>query len=61
MRVPEFQQLPVHQDIEEGGNKDPCQEDEDFFSSRTDAETIEEVIGKFIDGMEAHGRCIFNF
>ncbi len=36
---------------------DTCQEDEEFFESRQDAETMDKAINKFMDGMEAqeHG------
>ena len=39
---------------DESGNVDPCPEDEEFFNARPDAATMEEAIGKFMDGMEAH-------
>jgi hypothetical protein len=45
----------MHADAEHG-NQDPCQEDEEFFESRPDAATMEEAIGKFMDGMEAQER-----
>jgi hypothetical protein len=32
------------------------QEDDEFFESRQDAATMEEAIGKFMDGMEAQER-----
>ena len=64
MQMPDVQTM--HADAEHG-NQDPCQEDEEFFESRLDAATMEEAIGKFMDGMEAqeayaahqrtHGRC----
>ena len=53
MRMPDVQ--PMHADAEHG-NQDPCQEDEEFFESRPDAATMEEAIGKFMDGMEAQER-----
>ena len=43
-------------EVDESGNGDPCPEDEEFFDSRPDAETMEEAIGKFMDGMEAQER-----
>ena len=57
MRMPDVQ--PMHADADHG-NQDPCQEDEEFFESRPDAATMEEAIGKFMDGMEAQERCGFN-
>ena len=53
MRMPDVQ--PMHADAEHG-NQDPCQEDEEFFELRPDAATMEEAIGKFMDGMEAQER-----
>ena len=44
------------QESDESGNKDPCPEDEEFFEARPDAATMEEAIGKFMDGMEAQER-----
>jgi len=46
---------PMHADADHG-DQDPCQEDEEFFESRPDAATMEEAIGKFMDGMEAQER-----
>ena len=40
----------------ESGNEDPCPEDDEFFEARPDAATMEEAIGKFMDGMEAQER-----
>ena len=48
-RVPES---PVDPDDENV----PCPEDEEFFDARPDAATMEEAIGKFMDGMEAQER-----
>ncbi len=60
-RVPDVQQqhANLNLDIDEGGNQDPCLEDEDFFQSRPDAATMEEAISKFMDGMEAQERSGF--
>ena len=41
---------------DESGNGEPCPEDEEFFDARPDAATMEEAIGKFMDGMEAQER-----
>ena len=44
---------------EEGDYNEPCSEDEEFFSSRQEAETMEEAICNFMDGiigMEAQER-----
>ena len=55
-RVPDIEQPPIHVDMEESGNNDPCPEDEEFFHARPDtptmeeAATMEEAIGKFMDG-----------
>ncbi len=51
--MPDVQQPPADPDIDEGGNEDPCPEDEEFFQSRPDAAAMEEAIGKFMDSMEA--------
>ncbi len=57
MRVPDVQQQPADPGSENKGNyNDPCPEDEEFFESRPDAETMEEAINKFMDGMEAQER-----
>ena len=32
---------------------DPCEEDEEFFKSRPNAEEMEQTISKFLDGMSA--------
>ncbi len=50
MLVPDVQQPPADPDID---SCDPCQEDEECFESRQDAGTMEQAIGRFMDGMEA--------
>ena len=47
---------PVDLEIDESGNNDPCPEDEEYFDARQDTATMEEAIGKFMDGMEAQER-----
>ena len=37
--------------LDEDLDRDPCEEDEDFFESRPNAEEMEQAIGKFLDGM----------
>ena len=39
--------------LDEDQDSDPCQEDEEFFESRPNAEEMEQAIGKFLDGMPA--------
>ncbi len=57
MRVPDVKQPPADPGSEnEGDYNDPCKEDEEFFESRPDAETMDEAINKFMDGMEAQER-----
>ena len=52
--VPDVEQPPLDPEMDESGDNDPCPEDEDFFYARPDAAaTMEEAIGKFMDGMEA--------
>ena len=34
-------------------DREPCEEDEEFFESRPNAEQMEQAIGKFLDGMPA--------
>jgi hypothetical protein len=51
-RVPDVQQPHANLDIDEDGNQDPCPED----LESPDAATMEEVIGKFMDGIEAQER-----
>ena len=41
--------MPEQED-DKSGNADPCPEDEEFFDARPDAATMEEAIGKFMDG-----------
>ncbi len=41
------------------GDDNPCTEDEDFFQGRPDADDMEEVITKFLDGMEGQERSGF--
>ena len=36
---------------DKSGNGEPCPEDEEFFDARPDAATMEEAIGKFMDGI----------
>jgi hypothetical protein len=46
--MPNVQQQPQPDlDIDRGDRESPCQEDEEFFESRLDAETMEEVNGQF--------------
>jgi hypothetical protein len=52
-RVPDVQQPPADPVIDGGG---PCPEDEEFCFSGPDAATMEDAIGKFMDGMEAQER-----
>lgn len=56
MSVPEVQQVSADPGSEEGDYNEPCSEDEELFSSRQDAETMEEAICNFMDGMEAQER-----
>jgi hypothetical protein len=39
--------------LDEDQDRDPCQEDEEFFESRPNAMEMEQAIGKFLDGMPA--------
>ena len=39
--------------LDEDLDRDPCEEDEEFFESRPNAEEMEQAIGKFLDGMPA--------
>ncbi len=39
--------------LDEDLDPHPCEEDEEFFKSRPDAEETEEAISKFLDGMPA--------
>ena len=39
--------------LDEDLDRDPCEEDEEFFESRPNAEQMEQAIGKFLDGMPA--------
>ena len=39
--------------VEEGQDPNPCEEDEEFFNSRPDAEEMEAAISKFLDAMPA--------
>jgi len=59
MRVPEVQQVSADPGSEEGDYLEPCSEDEEFFSLRQDAETMEKAINNFMDGMEAQERSGF--
>ena len=52
-RMPDAEEPPLDQEMDESGNNDPCPEDEEFFHARPDVATMEEAIGKFMDGMEA--------
>ncbi len=54
--VPDTRQPPADQDNDRG---DPCQEDDEFFD-RPDAATMNEVISRFMDGLEAQERGGFN-
>ena len=54
--VPDTQQPPADQDTDRGI---PCPEDNEFFD-RPDADTMEEAISRFMDGLEAQERCGFN-
>ena len=54
--VSEVQQPSADPGSEEDYYCDPCPEDEEFFDARPDAATMEEAIGKFMDGMEAQER-----
>ena len=56
MLVPDAQQPPADQDNDRG---DPCSEDNEFFD-RPDADTMEEAISRFMDGLEAQERGGFN-
>ncbi len=37
--------------VDEDMDPNPCEEDEDFFKSRPNAEEMEQAISKFLDGM----------
>ena len=39
--------------MDEDLDRDPCQEDDEFFESLPNAEEMEQAIGKFLDGMPA--------
>ena len=39
--------------LDEDQDRNPCQEDEEFFESLPNAEEMEQAIGKFLDGMPA--------
>ena len=54
--VPDTQQAPADQDNDRG---EPCPEDNEFFD-RPDADTMEEAISRFMDGLEAQERGGFN-
>jgi hypothetical protein len=56
MLVPDAQQPPADQDIDRGV---PCPEDGELFD-RTDADTMEEAISRFMDGLEAQEHGGFN-
>ena len=43
----------VESPVDEDQDPHPCEEDEEFFKSRPDAEEMEEAISKFLDGMPA--------
>ncbi len=44
---------------DEEGNPNPCPEDEEFHKV-PDADSVEEVIGKFMEGLEGQVRAGFN-
>ena len=52
-RMPDAEEPPLNLEMDESGNNDPCPEDEEFFHAWPDAATMEEAMGKFMDGMEA--------
>jgi hypothetical protein len=54
--VPGFQQPSADPGSDEGDYNGPCPEDEELFETRPDAETMEEAISNFMDGMEAQER-----
>ena len=39
--------------VDEDMDPNPCEEDEEYFMSRPNAEEMEQAIGKFLDGMPA--------
>ena len=46
--------VPVQESVlDEGLDRNPCEEDEEFFASLPNAEEMEQAIGKFLDGMPA--------
>ena len=52
--VPSERYIPVVKSaLDEDLDPHPCEEDEEFFKSRPDAEEMEEAISKFLDGMPA--------
>ena len=53
MLVPEVQQPSLDPGSEDGDKGEPCPEDDEFFKSRPDDQSMEEAISKFMDGMEA--------
>jgi hypothetical protein len=59
MLVPDAQQPPVDQDNDRGDNRDPCQEDDEFFE-RPDAATMEEAISRLMDGLKVQDSSGFN-
>ena len=50
--VPDVEHPPLDPEMDESGDNDPCPVDENFFHARPDAATMEEVIGKFMDGFK---------
>ena len=52
----QYLQVSADPGSEKGNYNEPCSEDEEFFSSRQDAETMEEAICNLMDGMEAQER-----
>jgi hypothetical protein len=52
--VPSERYVPVVESaLDEVMDPHPCEEDEEFFKSRPDAEEMEEAISKFLDAMPA--------
>jgi hypothetical protein len=48
--------MQPHVTDDDEGDNTPCTEDEEFFQGRPDADTMEEAITKFLDGMEGQER-----
>ena len=51
---PSERYVPAQESVlDEDLDPDPCEEHEEFFESRPNAEEMKQAIGKFLDGMPA--------